>query len=563
MSAEKRFAKNTFEFAIPLGQRCCRRVVPCKIVKTTKKNQADLLSYFRFPKNKDLSKKLIFLCVRNDKFDHKTENLFRLRKQNDVLKSQLLALKFTHKRCKVSVRQELRKILGNILTPKQTERLLNKSKCKCGEKTDIAAAIALHSISRRKLAFLFLACRLQKWTRNVKCAPGVLQEVLTVLHAKSQTMTLSKLLLAVVSLDEMQIDGMYCYDQTADQIFRLCKNVQVIMARGRAYKWKQTICYDFDTKVTRDLLFHVIKKLEERGSSVIAVVSDMGGSNQGLCKSLSISVGNVSFRNFLDYGMQLRNGTVIRKEHISNMIGKELKLCPKLSDVHLNRQTQCKAEKQLFSHHTAMRLLVHYKSRPEIGQFLKQWINYLIAFGLVIDEQLRILRVMENETANMRILQHKCLIPLQKDVLVTINSLRELREFFNVRYSMKCILTSRLNQDVLEKYYRGKAAECGRDCSQLRHGVRSLPFPLVPSKPGQPPLSTSTLQTGPTSPFRLYPANRANLPFPLVPCKPGQPPLSTRTQQTGPTSPFHSYPANRANLPFPLAPSKPGQPPHP
>ncbi|KAJ8890587.1 hypothetical protein PR048_010096, partial [Dryococelus australis] len=68
-------------------------------------------------------------------------------------------------------------------------------------------------------------------------------------------------------------------------------------ARGFTSKWKQQIFYDFNTKVTRVLLFRVIKKLEGRGFIVVAVVSGMGGSNQGLWKSLSILVGNVSFSN--------------------------------------------------------------------------------------------------------------------------------------------------------------------------------------------------------------------------------------------------------------------------
>ncbi|KAJ8866801.1 hypothetical protein PR048_032662, partial [Dryococelus australis] len=89
----------------------------------------------------------------------------------------------------------------------------------------------------------------------------------------------------------------------------------------------------------------------------------------------------------------------------------------------------------------------------ESGNFLKQWINSLIAFGLFIDEQISILQVMGNETANMRILQPKCLMPFQKGILVTINPLREMREFLNVRYSLKFILTSRLNQDVLESFF--------------------------------------------------------------------------------------------------------------
>ncbi|KAJ8881978.1 hypothetical protein PR048_018466 [Dryococelus australis] len=125
-----------------------------------------------------------------------------------------------------------------------------------------------------------------------------------------------------------------------------------------------------DTKVTRDLLSHVIKKLEEREFIIVAVVSDMGGSNQGL-----ISVGNVLFpnpsdvkrnvwvfadvphlikllrNNFLDYGIQVHNGTVIRKEHISNIIeDKELKLCPKLSDVHLNVKCSARQKAQAARH---------------------------------------------------------------------------------------------------------------------------------------------------------------------------------------------------------------------
>ncbi|KAJ8866802.1 hypothetical protein PR048_032663 [Dryococelus australis] len=256
------------------------------------------------------------------------ENELRLRKQNEVLKSLSLALKFAHGRCKV---------IRNIFTPKQTEKPLNNSKRKVWwENGDIAAAITLRSVSRKACSYLRKKAGillpglspLRKWTRNVKCAPGVLEEVLTLLRATSQATTLSERL-AVLSLDEMQIDGRYCYDQTADRIFRPCKNVQVLMARGLASKWKRPIFYDFDTEVTRDLLSLVIKKLEERGFIVVAVVSDIGGSNQCLWKSLSINAWvfagvphliKLPRNNFLDYGIQLRNGTVIRKEHISNII---------------------------------------------------------------------------------------------------------------------------------------------------------------------------------------------------------------------------------------------------
>ncbi|KAJ8885714.1 hypothetical protein PR048_011912 [Dryococelus australis] len=57
---------------------------------------------------------------------------------------------------------------------------------------DIAAAITLRSISRKAYSYLRKKVgiplpnlsTLWKWTRNVKCVPGGLEEVLTVLHAK-------------------------------------------------------------------------------------------------------------------------------------------------------------------------------------------------------------------------------------------------------------------------------------------------------------------------------------------------------------------------------------------
>ncbi|KAJ8885691.1 hypothetical protein PR048_011889 [Dryococelus australis] len=114
----------------------------------------------------------------------------------------------------------------------------------------------------------------------------------------------------VLSMDEMQNDGRYCYDQTADQIFCPCKNVQVIMARGLASKWKQQIFYDFDTKVTGDLHFHVIKRLEERGFIVVAVVSHMGGISEPVGrKKKCVGFADVLHlikllrNNFLDYGI--------------------------------------------------------------------------------------------------------------------------------------------------------------------------------------------------------------------------------------------------------------------
>ncbi|KAJ8882955.1 hypothetical protein PR048_014794 [Dryococelus australis] len=69
----------------------------------------------------------------------------------------------------------------------------------------------------------------------------------------------------------MKIDGRCCYDPTDDEILCPSEDVQETMARGLASKWEQPIFYDFDSKVTRELLVHVIVALAERGFIVVAV----------------------------------------------------------------------------------------------------------------------------------------------------------------------------------------------------------------------------------------------------------------------------------------------------
>ncbi|KAJ8884303.1 hypothetical protein PR048_016160, partial [Dryococelus australis] len=79
----------------------------------------------------------------------------------------------------------------------------------------------------------------------------------------------------------------------------------------------------------------------------------MDGSNIGLRKELNISSSNTTINpmwvfadmphaikllrnNFLDYGIQLPCGTVVRKDHVQAIIEKiELKLSPKRTPLHI------------------------------------------------------------------------------------------------------------------------------------------------------------------------------------------------------------------------------------
>lgn len=82
---------------------------------------------------------------------------------------------------------------------------------------------------------------------------------------------------------------MFDYDKKTDVTLGASNYVQVIMARGILGNWKQPIYYNYNCKVTKDLLFQVIEKLENIGFPVYAINSDLGGGNRGLWSELGIS----------------------------------------------------------------------------------------------------------------------------------------------------------------------------------------------------------------------------------------------------------------------------------
>lgn len=87
------------------------------------------------------------------------------------------------------------------------------------------------------------------------------------------------------------------FDQKKEQVIGPHKSVQVVMARGLISKWKQPIFYKYDTPLTSEILFDIIEKLHEVGFNVVGVVSDMGPTNQGLLKSISVSYEQPNFKH--------------------------------------------------------------------------------------------------------------------------------------------------------------------------------------------------------------------------------------------------------------------------
>ena len=111
--------------------------------------------------------------------------------------------------------------------------------------------------------------------------------------------------ITVLSFDEMYVNHQVCFDKSLEQVFGPNRAVQVIMCRGLFAQWKQPIYFDFDTAITKDILFNVINELHACQYTVIAIVNDMGPGNMALWNDLGINMQNTCFNHPSDESKQI------------------------------------------------------------------------------------------------------------------------------------------------------------------------------------------------------------------------------------------------------------------
>ena len=80
----------------------------------------------------------------------------------------------------------------------------------------------------------------------------------------------------------MSVDARVCYDAGEDRVYGPFSEVQVMMVRGLCSHWRQPLYFNFDQNMTRDILFEAIRRVEETGYRVIAIVCDLGPLNRKL-----------------------------------------------------------------------------------------------------------------------------------------------------------------------------------------------------------------------------------------------------------------------------------------
>jgi len=309
------------------------------------------------------------------------------------------------------------------------------------------------------------------------------------------------------------------YDVLRDEVVGPHSQMQVVMARGVASPWKQPIYIDFDKKMTKEILFNIIEKLDQIGFKTICCVSDCGGGNVGLWRALDISYENPVFslpngreiiyvpdaphilkliRNWLlDTGFQYNDQIINKKplESLINTTSTVLSICHKLSADHLTcegpQRQEVRLASQLLSHTTSTALLhCHNKLKEDtklienVANFIElvnNWFDlvnvshpndnrtpYKQPYGNNIEKQNLLLDKMYDTFLNMRCIGKIGLQIFQKAILMHISGTKALLKVLQ-QNGLKYLLTSKINQDALENLF-----------SQLRSrgGLNDHPSPL-------------------------------------------------------------------------------------
>lgn len=418
--------------------------------------------------------------------------------QDEILKLK----KKTHKEAEAIATNALRK----VFTPGQISMLLSTSSRVQWSSEDIMSAISLRSLSPkaykylRKVKRMPLPCltTLHNWVAKFNVFPGLLKEVLNIMSTKGRDFSTADKL-TVLTFDDLYVSNQLDIDRKQQKVYGPHKTCLFIMARGLFKKWRQPIYYNYDTPISRDILFTVIRHLYEIGYIVIAVTCDMGPINMRLWKDLHIGVYNPSHsknmdienncsiihpaneslkiffyadvphllklarNNLLDSGFTIK-GTLVDKtcfEQLLKLNNGDLKICHKLSSAHLDakgtQRQNVKLAAQIFSNTNAVAMKwcgengfldnTQWKQTSETVQLFNDWFDICNssvkyaksslshAYGVSIEEQNKILNNMNEFMMEMRVGRRKSLLQFQKGILLCNRSLQEMFAYLKEQYS--------------------------------------------------------------------------------------------------------------------------------
>ncbi len=356
---------------------------------------------------------------------------------------------------------------------------------------------------------------LRKRIKHFQCTPGIQNDILRVISAQKYVLGNGSdgPIPVCLSFDEMSLSRDLQFDQATQTVHGPHDQAQVVVIRGLYKQFMQPIYFEFDKAVTKTMLFNLIDEVDAIGLQVEVIVSDLGPKNLGLWSELGIKPGNVHFdykgrtiqvmadvphllkltrNHLLDQGYVLQSGSLLEKEDLQKILATdsgELKLNHKLKPAHIscrgNQRQRVILAAQVFSRRTAKALLAVSPEKKEQADVIElinasfdvlnsrsaeghKEYDYALGWESKFKKtttQLEILSRAKEELGNMRVIdiKHyqksgikkpvKSPLPFQKGWLVSIDSAIELYEKMRAKYNASFLMTSRINQDILENLF--------------------------------------------------------------------------------------------------------------
>lgn len=451
--------------------------------------------------------------VYNRRSEHRDTTLInRLRcaeKSLNLLRKQIQTKAYQHAVTKSYLRR-------NGISKNQIKKLLHPERkhIRGYTKDEIITAVIIRHMSPRAYTYLRgnsilplpSKASIESYLNKFIVKPGVQTEFLNMISANLKHGDLHEKQCIIV-LDEMEVKKKYEYDRRSKQVFKPHKKVQVVLVRGLLKSWKQVIYLGFDTNMTKALLTELILLCENQGAVVRAVGFDMG--NHGLIKELGVlknenfkfthptdssrviyTICDVPhlvklFRNHcLDEGFIFNYGTeeefTLGKEDFQLLLrndGADLKLCPKLSSIHINvhgsARQRVRLATQIFSKTVSKAMEFQfgelYQPQCKVVSTVDNWFDTLnsrvkfttkplsCGYGVNLEEQEEALDEMDLLIQNMRFANNpesRTKKPFQKGILVSNKAIRALfQDLKGDLENFEYLLTARCNQDVLENFF--------------------------------------------------------------------------------------------------------------
>lgn len=435
----------------------------------------------------------------------------QLRLENDTLRQAYDKILKENHSLKVENLQ-LNKGLEKVFTSGQIRALKSDKKCSKWAVDDIASAISLRSVSPKAYRYLRAhnhplpgLSTLRTWAKKLNLDQGVLEDIMILMKNKSRDFNdLQRL--TILCFDEVYVSNKICIDKKYQQKVGPHKSCQTVMARGLMSQWKQPVFYQFDQPMTVTILNDIISSLYNSGFIVAAVTADMGIGNMSLWSKLGISHETHCFfkhpsdenlkifvfadvphllklirNHFIDTGFKYKDKLmnkffIERLLHVSNS---ELTIAHKISQYHLDvkgtERQKVRPAAQLFSNTVskaiafcgAKKIITEngWQETAELVKLINDWFDLfnsrckygshvgLHAFGVEIENQISLLKSVSELISSIKVGRHQKLIPFQKGILLSNESLIQMYNYLHEVYNVEYILTNRLNQDVLENFF--------------------------------------------------------------------------------------------------------------